>query len=45
MGCLQYTHITEFDKHRVEPLQPLAPNPFVPDNVPPPLGVSLTAKA
>jgi hypothetical protein len=39
------THITKFDKHRNAPSQPLAPNPFVPDNVPPSLGVSLTAKA
>jgi citronellol/citronellal dehydrogenase len=36
--------ITDFDKYRVDPSQPLAPDFFVPDDIPPPLGVNLGAK-
>jgi citronellol/citronellal dehydrogenase len=36
--------VTDFDKYRVDPTQPLAPDFFVPDNIPPPSGVSLAAK-
>jgi citronellol/citronellal dehydrogenase len=35
--------VTDFDRYRVDPTQPLAPDFFVPDNVPPPKGVSLAA--
>ena len=36
--------ITDFDRYRVDPTQPLAPDFFVPDDIPPPSGVSLAAK-
>jgi len=36
--------VTDFDKYRVDPSQPLAPDFFVPDDMIPPLGVSLAAK-
>ncbi len=36
---------TDFDKYRVDPSQPLSPDFFVPDDMPPPEGVSLAAKA
>jgi len=36
--------ITDFDPYRVDPTQPLAPDFFVPDDIPPPSGVSLAAK-
>jgi citronellol/citronellal dehydrogenase len=35
--------VTDFDKYRADPTQPLAPDFFVPDNMPPPRGVSLAA--
>jgi citronellol/citronellal dehydrogenase len=34
---------TDFDRYRVDPTQPLQQDFFVPDNVPPPKGVSLAA--
>ena len=34
---------TDFDKYRVDPAQPLAPDFFVPDEMKPPAGVSLAA--
>jgi citronellol/citronellal dehydrogenase len=34
---------TDFDKYRVDPSQPLAPDFFVPDDMKPPAGVSLAA--
>ena len=34
---------TDFDKYRVDPTQPLAPDFFVPDEMKPPAGVSLAA--
>jgi len=37
--------ITDFDRYRVDPSQPLAPDFFVPDTMAPPPGVSLAAKA
>jgi citronellol/citronellal dehydrogenase len=37
--------VTDFDKYRVDPTQPLAPDFFVPDDMPPPKGVSLAAKS
>ncbi|HEY0223763.1 MAG TPA: NAD(P)-dependent oxidoreductase [Pseudolabrys sp.] len=37
--------ITDFDAYRVDPSQPLQVDFFVPDNIPPPAGVSLKAKA
>jgi citronellol/citronellal dehydrogenase len=37
--------VTDFDKYRVDPSQPLAPDFFVPDDSHPPAGVSLAAKA
>jgi len=37
--------VVDFDRYRVDPRQPLAPDFFVPDDVPPPPGVSLAAKA
>src|SRR4029079_13273100 len=36
--------VTDFDKYRVDPTQPLAPDFFVPDDMTPPKGVSLAAK-
>jgi citronellol/citronellal dehydrogenase len=36
--------VTDFDRYRVDPSQPLHMDFFVPDNMPPPLGVSLNAK-
>jgi citronellol/citronellal dehydrogenase len=36
--------VTDFDKYRVDPTQPLAPDFFVPDEMTPPKGVSLAAK-
>jgi citronellol/citronellal dehydrogenase len=35
--------VTDFDKYRADPTQPLAPDFFVPDNMPPPRDVSLAA--
>jgi citronellol/citronellal dehydrogenase len=37
--------VTDFDRYRVDPLEPLAPDFFVPDDEKPPAGVSLAAKA
>ena len=37
--------VTDFDQYRVDPRQPLAPDFFVPDDRPPPAGVSLAPKA
>lgn len=37
--------ITDFDKYRVDPTQPLAPDFFVPEDMPPPVGVSLRPMA
>jgi citronellol/citronellal dehydrogenase len=37
--------VTDFDAYRVDPSQPLHVDFFVPDNMPPPKGVSLKAKA
>jgi citronellol/citronellal dehydrogenase len=37
--------VTDFDRYRVDPSQPLAPDFFVPDDMAPPQGVSLKAKA
>ena len=37
--------VTDFDAYRVDPTQPLQGDFFVPDNIPPPPGVSLKAKA
>ena len=36
--------ITDFEKYRVEPGEPLAPTFFVPDEPPPPRGVSVTGE-
>jgi citronellol/citronellal dehydrogenase len=36
--------VTDFDQYRVDPSQPLAPDFFVPDDIPPPPGVNLAAK-
>jgi citronellol/citronellal dehydrogenase len=36
--------VTDFDRYRVDPSQPLSPDFFVPDDMPPPAGVSLAAK-
>jgi citronellol/citronellal dehydrogenase len=36
--------VTDFDRYRVDPSQPLAPDLFVPDDMKPPPGVSLAAK-
>jgi citronellol/citronellal dehydrogenase len=36
--------VTDFDRYRVDPREPLAPDFFVPDNDKPPAGVSLAAK-
>ena len=36
--------VTDFDKYRVDPSQPLSPDFFVPTEMPPPAGVSLAAK-
>ena len=36
--------VTDFDKYRVDPSQPLAPDFFVPDDATPPAGVSITGK-
>jgi citronellol/citronellal dehydrogenase len=33
--------VTDFEKYRVDPSQPLAPDFFVPDDIPPPPGVTL----
>ena len=35
--------VTDFDRYRVDPTQPLAPDFFVPDEMKPPAGVSLAA--
>lgn len=32
--------VTDFDSYRVDPTQPLAPDFFVPDNIPPPAGAT-----
>jgi citronellol/citronellal dehydrogenase len=37
--------VTDFDRYRVDPREPLAPDFFVPDDEKPPPGVSLAAKA
>ena len=37
--------VTDFDQYRVDPSQPLQVDFFVPDNIPPPPGVNLKAKA
>jgi citronellol/citronellal dehydrogenase len=37
--------VTDFDRYRVDPREPLAPDFFVPDDNEPPPGVSLAAKA
>ncbi len=37
--------VTDFDKYRVDPTKDLMPDFFVPDNMPPPPGVSLKASA
>ncbi|HXW27283.1 MAG TPA: NAD(P)-dependent oxidoreductase [Xanthobacteraceae bacterium] len=37
--------VTDFDRYRVDPREPLAPDFFVPDDMTPPPGVSLAAKA
>lgn len=37
--------VTDFDRYRVDPREPLAPDFFVPDEEKPPPGVSLAAKA
>jgi len=37
--------VTDFDQYRVDPRQPLAPDFFVPEDQPPPPGVSLGPKA
>jgi citronellol/citronellal dehydrogenase len=36
--------VTDFDQYRVDPSQPLQPDLFMPDHLPPPKGVSLKAK-
>jgi citronellol/citronellal dehydrogenase len=36
--------VTDFDQYRVDPSQPLQVDFFVPDDIPPPAGVSLAAK-
>jgi citronellol/citronellal dehydrogenase len=42
---LLYEHgLRDFDKYRVDPTSDLAPDFFVPDSIPPPPGVSLTAR-
>ena len=42
---LLYEHgVRDFDKYRVDPSSDLAPDFFVPDSIPPPPGVSLTAR-
>jgi citronellol/citronellal dehydrogenase len=35
--------VTDFDQYRVDPTMDLMPDFFVPDNMPPPKGVSLKA--
>jgi citronellol/citronellal dehydrogenase len=37
--------VTDFDAYRADPSQPLQVDFFVPDDIPPPAGVSLTPKA
>jgi len=37
--------VVDFDRYRVDPHQPLAPDFFVPDDAPPPPEVNLAAKA
>jgi citronellol/citronellal dehydrogenase len=37
--------VSDFDRYRADPTQPLAPDFFVPDDMPPPPGVSLNAKS
>ncbi len=36
--------VTDFDHYRVDPTKPLAPDFFVPDDMPPPASVNLKAK-
>lgn len=36
--------VTDFDRYRVDPREPLQPDFFVPDDIPPPPGVSIAAK-
>lgn len=35
--------VTDFDRYRADPSQPLQPDFFVPDDMPPPAGVNLKA--
>jgi citronellol/citronellal dehydrogenase len=37
--------VTDFDQYRADPSQPLQVDFFVPDDMPPPAGVSLAAKS
>jgi len=37
--------VTDFDRYRVDPSQPLSPDFFVPEHMTPPPGVSLQPKA
>jgi citronellol/citronellal dehydrogenase len=37
--------ITDFERYRVDPTKPLAPDLFVPDDVPPPPGVVIAAQS
>jgi citronellol/citronellal dehydrogenase len=36
--------VTDFERYRVDPGEPLAPTFFVPDDIPPPRGVSILGK-
>jgi citronellol/citronellal dehydrogenase len=36
--------VSDFEKYRVDPSEPLAPTFFVPDDRPPPAGVSVTGE-
>jgi len=36
--------VTDFDRYRIDPKEPLAPDFFVPDDMKPPPGVSLGSK-
>ena len=42
---LSQNGVTDFDQYRVDPTKDLMPDFFVPDYIPPPMGVSLKAKA
>ena len=39
---VRYEGVTDFDQYRADPTQPLQVDFFVPDDMPPPKGVSLT---